>query len=150
LQQSQGGIVSKSQFVVEDLGVDSCSMPVDKIAWYEHAWKNGTCCGAHLIVDGIPYIIIKKSIGVDMTCGGGESEVSPCISTFLDSGKGHPAFAFPTASGTKFMGMPKSGTQLFIEDEFLEKAALKAFTNNGYLRKKGNLKNIDFILFPGF
>jgi hypothetical protein len=53
-------------------------------------------------------------------------------------------------NGKKFIGMPESGTQLFVEDVYMQERILQHIMKEEYLDKAGNPGNIDFILFPGF
>ncbi len=59
-----------------------CSMFFAHIDWYERGWRIGACCGADLEIDGTRYLVVRRSIGADVTCGGGESETTDCVSEF--------------------------------------------------------------------
>ncbi len=59
-----------------------CSLYFAHIEWYERGWRIGACCGADVDTDGGRYLIVKRSVGVDMTCGGGESLTTDCVGKF--------------------------------------------------------------------
>jgi hypothetical protein len=129
---------------------ETCEMPASQVQWYERGWRIGACCGAWVSSGGIQWIVVKRSIGVDVTCGGGESLTTQCIADFINSGKGHPAIAMPTLDGEEFIGKPLSGTQQFTEDEDLS-AALLAKINGGLAKEvKGDPSQIPLIIFPSF
>ena len=130
---------------------ESCEMAASQVSWYERGWRTGAVCGAFVLIDGQKFIIAKRSIGVDLTCGGGESLSTPCISQFIDAGEGHPAIAFPTIDGDEFIGKPISGTQTFVEDSDLSDRILEKIRNGEAIEVKGDAATeIPFILFPSF
>ena len=137
---------------------DTCEMPVSQLIWYERGWRIGACCGAHVSIGSAQFIVVKRSIGIDTTCGGGESLTTECISGFINSGKGHPAIAFPTIDGEEFFGKPITGTQQFTEDDGLSELILQKIQDGQAIEVKssnGNdkdkvVENIPFILFPAF
>jgi hypothetical protein len=95
-----------------------------------------------------------------MSCGGGESETTMCISQFVAAGLGHPAIAWPAVpvspadglpggDGEEFLGIPTSGFVNFVKDEALSTALLNKIQANDVVRKIGHPElNIPFILFP--
>lgn len=125
-----------------------CQMHYKQVQWYERGWRIGACCGALIDIGGIQYIVVKRSIGVDISCGGGESITTPCIAQYIDT-DGHPAIAWPTIDGEEFLGLPTSGFVSFVKDESLSSTILTAISNGQATRTKGNpAVNIPFILFP--
>lgn len=108
--------VGTNDDIISDL---ICDMHFQHIKQYEFAWKVGNCCGFLLELDGIKWIVVKRSIGTDIACGGGERSDANCIK----EGKAlntHPAIAFPTVNGRDFLGVPSSGFRRMFRDEQLE------------------------------
>jgi hypothetical protein len=94
-----------------------CDMHFQHIKQYEFAWNTGHCCGFLVELDGIQWIVVKRSI--DQSCGGGERADANCIK----EGKAlntHPAIAFPTVDGRNFIGVPKTGFRRMFRDHQLE------------------------------
>ncbi len=50
-----------------------CRVPASFLANYEQAWIDGSCCGAVVTIGDQDYIIVKRTIGDETACGGGES-----------------------------------------------------------------------------
>lgn len=129
--------------------VSSCEMAASQVEWYERGWRTDTCCGAHVKIGGVQYLVVKRSIGTDSTCGGGESESTPCLASFIDAGKGHPAIAFPTLDGDEFAGKPMSGTQTFVEDDNLSSQVINKIKNGEAISTVGDAAGqITLVLFP--
>lgn len=138
----------------------SCQMHYKQVQWYERGWRIGACCGALVEEGGVDYLVVKRSIGTDISCGGGESETTICISQFVETGQGHPAIAWPAVpvspddgmpggNGEEFLGIPTSGFVNFVKDEALSTALLNKIQSNDIIRKIGRPElNIPFILFP--
>lgn len=84
----------------------SCTVTADHLAEYEQAWHIGKCCGFMTRVAGQDYIIVKRSIGNDETCGGGEDPGFDCILKFQIL-YGHPALAWPTLDNKTFVKIAK-------------------------------------------
>jgi hypothetical protein len=125
-----------------------CQMHYKQVQWYERGWRINACCGALVSVGGIQYIVVKRSLGVDTSCGGGESITTPCIAQYIDT-DGHPAIAWPTVDGEEFLGLPTSGFVNFVKDDSLSTSILSAINSGQATRTKGNPgANIPFILFP--
>lgn len=95
----------------------SCRMPMNKIKWYEKGWKMNKGCGFVIEVAGQDYIVVKRSVGDDDSCGGGESESSPCISKFITL-YDHPAIAWPTFDGYNFAPIPSDGAVFRYDKNF--------------------------------
>lgn len=132
---------------------NNCEMTVEHLAWYEKGWLNGSCCGVVVNVLDQDYIIVKRSIGVDMACGGGESLGTPCIQSFFE--QGHPAFAWPTFDGKRFAPLPREGVVNFHFDEYLNTVVLSNIATGNFSNGKGNpdgLRHLTYqltlILFP--
>ncbi len=62
----------------------TCSMAASHLEFYERGWRIGECCGAYVNVHGTGFLVIYRSIGIDMACGGGESLTTPCIAKFRE------------------------------------------------------------------
>lgn len=133
---------------------DSCLMHWKQVEWYERGWMISACCGARVEVGGVEWLVVKRSIGIDTTCGGGESESTKCIQKFIDNGDGHPAIAWPTGDGEEFLGRPTSGFARFIKDPGLSEAIKEAISKHQAIALRGDLTaanasdRIPFILFP--
>jgi hypothetical protein len=131
-----------------------CGMKVEKLQWYGKGWQNDRCCALVVNVAGQDYIIMKRSIGNNTTCGGGESADSPCIAAFIEE-HGHPAFAWPTLDGEKFAPIPDVTEITFKYDQKLVELALQNISNGFYKNPKGRSQNpehfvdqFSIILFP--
>ncbi len=133
---------------------ESCMMHWKQVEWYERGWRIGACCGAFVEVEGQQWIVVKRSIGIDTSCGGGESEHTECIRQFVESGRGHPAIAWPSVDGEEFIGRPHSGFVRFSLDPVISDAIINAISKQNYKAIRGNLAagnvadTIPFILFP--
>lgn len=135
-----------------------CQLHYKQVQWYERGWRIGACCGALVEVGGVHYIVVKRSIGTDTTCGGGESLNTACIRQFIEIGDGHPAIAWPTSpdfddvpggGGHEFLGLPTSGFVNFVKDETLSNTILETIRAGSSIRVVGDPANeIPFILFP--
>ena len=135
-----------------------CQMYYKQVQWYERGWRIGACCGALLNLDGLWFIVVKRSVGTDLSCGGGESLNNPCISQFVNIGDGHPAIAWPTTKpidsppgggGEEFLGLPTSGFVNFVKSEGLSDALLDLIKSGNVERTIGSpASEIPFILFP--
>lgn len=123
----------------------TCRMTANKLNWYENGWKTGKCCGVVINVSGQDYIIVKRSIGDDESCGGGESEETPCISKFKDS-IGHPAIAWPTFDGKSFAPIPESGAQ-FRYDKHLNSIISEMLEDGKYIHPKGNPSGVRHLTY---
>jgi hypothetical protein len=125
-----------------------CDMTSEHINFYEASWIGGACCGAVVEAGGNKWIVVKKSIGTDITCGGGEYEDSDCIMKGLSQGV-HPAIAFPTVDGKTFIGKPTSGYQRLYRDIDLEYLVITKIQSDGAISSVNNPKaNINAVVFP--
>lgn len=127
---------------------DGCDMTTDQVNFYEAGWKARSGCAAHVKIGNVQWIVIKRSIGNDTTCGGGESADSDCISKGLANGF-HPAIAFPTLDGQCFIGKPTGGYQHFVRDVDLESIILAQIVAGDVIEQVNNpAENISAIIFP--
>lgn len=129
----------------------SCKMPRRHLEWYKRSWDTGNCCGVIVNVAGQDYIVVKKTIGNDLLCGGGESESTACIAEFAELG--HPAFAWPTLDGEHFV--PITSDVTFKYDKDLNDIVLNAIKNHKYDGVRGSVTGyrhlayqFSAILFP--
>ncbi len=122
----------------------SCRMPLNRLKWYENGWRSNKGCGLVVNISGQDYIIIKRSVGEDTSCGGGESERSPCIAKFSSS-IGHPAIAWPTFDGETFVDIPNEGA-VFQYREDLNVLVLDSISNGWYSNVKGNPSSIEHVV----
>jgi hypothetical protein len=126
-----------------------CLMPYKQVVWLERGHRIGAACSAVVELDGQKYIIAKRSIGDDNTCGGGESLSNPCISTYISVGLGHPAIAWPTINGEEFVGIPTSGYQGFVFDQSLSDRIMEKIRAGETENVHGDpINNIPFVLMP--
>lgn len=79
----------------------TCLMPKSKLNWYKSGYENGKCCSAIISLSGQQYIVVRKSLGTDKTCGGGETKNTQCLAELPE----HPSFAWPTLDGQTFMAV---------------------------------------------
>ena len=129
------------------IGDFTCDMNLEQILWYEAGWRTGACCGAYVNIGGTGWIVVKRSLGNDITCGGGESVNTPCIGAALKVGF-HPAIAFPTINGEEFIGKPTS-MQKLMRNMDLESAIMAKISDGTANKIKGDpINNFQGILFP--
>jgi hypothetical protein len=117
--------------------IDMCGMTISHLAWYQQGWETGNCCGLVMNIMGQDYIIVKRSIGIDMNCGGGEAVTTPCIAKFLKT-KGHSAFAWPTFDGKKFAPLPRGEMINFRYDAKLNEIVAAKIADGDFETGKGN------------
>lgn len=128
----------------------TCEIDLSHLAWYEKSWVEGNCCGLVVNVMGQDYIIVKRSMGSDTSCGGGENANSPCMEKF-----GHPSFAWPTFDGRRFAPLPKTTKVAFRFDEKLNDLVAEKIANGDFLNGKGSpagIRHLSYqlvkVLFP--
>jgi hypothetical protein len=133
---------------------DRCTMTVAHLSWYEKSWAAGDCCGLVVTIMGQDYIVVKRSLGNEMNCGGGETELTPCIARFLHK-RGHPAFAWPTFDGKTFAPLPQGDTVEFQFDEQLNDLVTRKIENGDFTSGKGSpagVRHLSYqlpiVLFP--
>ncbi len=131
-----------------------CQMSLSHLAWYERSWESGNCCGLVVNVAGQDWVIVKRSFGTDLTCGGGESEAEPCIAKFLKA-KGHVAFAWPTLDRKTFVPLPAGNAVTFYFDEKLNEMVARKIADGEFDDAKGNpagIRHLSYqlmtVLFP--
>lgn len=126
-----------------------CVMPFKQIQWLERGHRIGAACSCVVTIDSVEYIIVKRSIGTDTTCGGGESLSNPCIAQYLATGGGHPAIAWPTANGQEFLGIPTSGAHGFVLDQTFSDKVIAEIKAGHMTNIHGDpAANIPFVLAP--
>ena len=123
---------------------DTCVMTIPHLSWYERGWISGMCCGLVLNVMGQDYIIIKKSIGRDLGCGGGEKDTTECIAKFKDLG--HPAFAWPTFNKKSFVDYNDRDSVSFQYVPELNKIISDKIKNGEYENSKGSVASVKYFL----
>jgi len=130
-----------------EAGVFYCDMAPLQVEWYETGWKTRACCGAYVDAGGTKWLVVKKSIGIDMVCGGGESLNTPCIRDAYNFCF-HPSIAWPTVNGFDFLGKPTSMQRMF-RDINLEAEIINKIRNDQALQLIGNPKDtFEAIIFP--
>lgn len=126
-----------------------CVMPFKQIQWLERGHRIGAACSCVVTIDSQKYIIVKRSIGTDVSCGGGESAVNPCIASYLSIGAGHPAIAWPTINGEEFVGIPTSGGHGFVLDQVFSEKVLAEIAAGHMTNIHGDPKgSIPFVILP--
>lgn len=123
----------------------SCAMTPSHLEWYAKGWQNGKCCGVIIRLAGQDYVVLKRSLGTDIACGGGESITTPCIAAFQET-LGHPAFAWPTLDGKKFAPIPDSPVT-FKFDQKLNELFTEKLQSGDYSSPYGNPSGIRHLTF---
>ena len=130
-----------------------CPMSISHLQWYGKGWYNDRCCGLVVNVAGQDFIIMKRSIGNDTSCGGGENLDTQCVAAFMEE-YGHPAFAWPTLDGKKFAPVPDVSDIIYKYDENLNDIAMRKISNGDFTSPKGGnsaryfSNQFSVILFP--
>jgi hypothetical protein len=130
-----------------------CPMDISHLQWYGKGWYNDRCCGLVVNVAGQDFIVMKRSIGNETSCGGGESVDTQCIAAFMEE-FGHPAFAWPTLDGKKFTPIPDVSEIIYKYDEDLNDMAMRKISNGDFTNPKGGnsaryfSSQFSVILFP--
>jgi len=128
---------------------DGCQMFWKQVDWLERGHRIGAACSFYVVIDGMGFIIVKRSVGTDTTCGGGESADNPCVFTFTSAGEGHPAIAWPSMGGEEFIGKPTSGYVTFIKDDELSERIIDKLVAGDVSNINGDpVNNIPFVIFP--
>lgn len=132
-----------------------CTMSGSHLNWYRMGWEQGKCCGMVVNISGQDYIIVKRGIGNDEACGGGETDTTPCIAECKKTLKEHPAFAWPTFDGVHFSPIPSSDHISFMYDEEMNLTVQEKMGLNEYKSAKGQPNTyrhlayqFSLILFP--
>lgn len=123
-----------------------CDIPASTLGWYESGWREGVGCGMIVNVAGIDYILIKRGIGDDESCGGGESSSAVHMKCFLDI-IGHPTIAYPTFDGVNFAPYPSATMLSFMYDEEFNDIVATKILNEDYRNPIGDPKNMRHLSF---
>ncbi len=123
-----------------------CAMDVDHLRWYERGWLDKTCCGVVINIHGQDYILIKRGIGSEDNCGGGESIDTPCIAHFIER-IGHPTIAWPTFDGISFIAIPESGNVEFEYDQELNDIVSNKILSQEYKDAVGNTGGMRYLSY---
>jgi len=147
-------LVESQKLTASEDNIFYCSMTSSHLNWYKTGWEQGNCCGLVIKIAGQDYIIIKRGLGTDDACGGGEVATTPCIESSNHAFKSHPSFAWPTLNGQDFVPIP-SGNITFKYDEELNIAVREKIGLEQYQEPHGNPSThrhlafqLDLILFP--
>lgn len=134
----------------------SCRMTINKLSWYQRGWETNNCCGCVVNVGGQDYIIVKRSLGEERNCGGGESLSTPCIAKFIDD-YGHPSIAWPTLDGRTFAPLPDTDSVLFKYDQTINDLVSNKISSGEIMLNKGNpsgTRHLSYqlmtVIFPVF
>lgn len=119
-----------------------CSVGVDRLAWYQRGWQAGIGCGAVVSVPGQDFIVVRRSIGSDKSCGGG-NERGVCYDMY-----GEYAIAWPTFDGKSFAGLPESGSVKFEPNGDMTLKFAEAMASGNFKDVIGNFNALSTILFP--
>lgn len=134
----------KYETLIFNKNASGCRMHYKLIDWYERGWRTGACCGVVVEYNNQNFIIMKRSLLDDMSCGGGET-YNGCVGNYIINKNIHPYFMFPTDSKMEIFSNSAakiSGYTRFIEDDVLSDILIDKINNNEYLTYKGD---IDFI-----
>lgn len=129
----------------------TCTMAASHLEFYERGWNIGECCGAYINVHGTGFLVVYRSIGIDMSCGGGESLTTPCIAKFNNEIGRHVAVAWPTTDGQTFFGLPRdsSSTVDMVYDKSLSQAIIDIISSGSLYKKIGMPeKSITDVIVP--
>jgi hypothetical protein len=130
---------STKSTAVATLPAASCRLPSARLSWYLRGVKFGTGCSRTITVGGQPYVVMKRSLERDQTCGGGESATSPCLRELLLS-HGHPSFAWPLLANGTAAPVPNVAEITFSYDPTLMASV--------HEQTGANLGDFSAILFP--
>jgi hypothetical protein len=125
----------------------------DKVKWLSESWNAGLCCGMVVNIGGQDYIIVKRSVGDNKSCGGGATE-DAFVKQTVDQLGDVPAIAWPTLDGNKFA--PVVGKKLrFVYDPQMCEEVADLIDRKYYLKAKGNPSGprhlsyqLSLVLFP--
>jgi len=119
----------------------NCRMHYKLIEWYERGWRTGACCGVVIQHNNHKYIIMKRSLLDDMSCGGGET-YNGCVGSYIIQHNIHPYFMFRTDDMETFYHKPTSGYTKFLEDSVLSGILISKIQNDDYISYKGDIEYI--------
>ena len=143
LKEGPKEAVKKAAQRATPVATSQCPMSVGHLAWYERGWQEGTGCGFVVTVMGQDFIVLKRSVGSDLSCGGGESNVEPCVVKYPAT-----AFAWPTFDGRQFVGIPAADVVRFQPDDTLTALVLQKILSGDVRDALGRVQDITTILFP--
>lgn len=145
-------VPTHDQITLEPAAAQFCSMTGKHLLWYQSEWEAGNCCGVVVTLNGQDYIIVKKTLGDDQACGGGESLDTPCIALFNSDIS--PAIAWPSFDGETFAPIPAHDVR-FYQDPDLTASVLAKIADHTVSSPKGNPNGVRHlthqlsnILFP--
>ena len=118
-----------------------CRMHYKLVEWYERGWRIGACCAVVVSYNDRHYIIIKRSIGADNSCGGGET-YNGCVGTYIINHNKHPYFMFLTDDMETFSHKPTSGYIRFVEDSVVSDYLISQIQDDKYIKYKGDIEHI--------
>jgi hypothetical protein len=113
--------------------------------FYERGWRIGKSCAAHTSVYGTQFIVVFRSLGTDVSCGGGEYAHTAFIKYFQDVLDEHVAIAWPTIDGDGFFGLPRDDGRLKIKlvyDKDLSDIIINNINNDIIFKKIGDPKSV--------
>jgi hypothetical protein len=112
--------------------------------FYERGWRIGKACAAHTSIIGTQFIVVYRSIGADVSCGGGEYPNTPFIKYFNDQLGEQVAVAWPTIDGDGFFGLPRDDGNIKIQlvyDQDLSDMIVNNIKNDVVFKTIGDPKN---------
>jgi hypothetical protein len=144
---------SMQELVQEQEMLSGFKMPASKLAWYSESWNSGICCGMVANIGGQDYIIIKRSIGDNKSCGGGATEDKFIKDVTHELGD-VPAIAWPTLDGENFAPVASNQIEFVYDKELCDEVA-DILDRKYYLKAKGNPNGarhltyqLSIVLFP--
>ena len=121
-------------------------------AFYERGWRIKNACAAHTSVLGTQFIVVFRSIGTDVSCGGGEYSTTPFIKFFNNELNEQVAIAWPTIDGDGFFGLPRDDGHVKIQlvyDKDLSDMIISNINNDIVFKTIGNPKtSIKKVVVP--
>ena len=129
------------------------SISSDKLKWLSESWLSGKCCGVIINMSGQDFIIIKRSVGDDASCGGG-GKLENYMRLADEQLGAMPAIAWPTLDGKTFAPIVNK-TNKFVYDVKLNKQFANLIDRQFYLNPVGNPNGsrhlayqLSVVLFP--
>lgn len=111
--------------------------------FYERGWRTNRACAVHTSVLGTQFIVVFRSIGTDVSCGGGEYENTPFVKFFKNEIGEQVAIAWPTIDGNGFFGLPRDDGHVKIQlvyDKDLSDLIVSNINNDVIFKTIGNPK----------
>lgn len=122
---------------------NACLFTSAHLKYYERAWQRGDTCGCVINISGQDYIVVRKSVTPDDSCGGGEDLETECMSRYSTNGV-PPAIAWPTFDGNSFIALPK-GEAMLMYDQELSDLVIARLNSGDVSQKRGTIYK---VLFP--